>query len=101
MLKLPCLFGSEPEHEIRGKFVCVAFDSLVESFGRQPIDSRQVRIEHYFLSTNFVNECLKLWHASSDRFIQHGKLMLEIIERSFRSQFATLETSVINENRGS
>jgi hypothetical protein len=71
MLKLPCLFGSKPEHEIRGKFLCVVFDSLVESLGRNAVDARQVRIEHYFLPTNFVNERLKLWHASSDPFIRN------------------------------
>jgi hypothetical protein len=61
MSKTPYLFGGKSEHEIRRKFVDVTFDSLVESFGRYPIDTRYVGIEHYTLAANFVNERLQRW----------------------------------------
>ena len=68
--------GIDPSRMMPGTGCC-----SIQRSRRGSVNASQVRIEHYFLATNLVNQRFQLWQPSSERFRRHEQLMARTLGR--------------------
>src|SRR5207244_1387459 len=91
----PFILG-ELKHEILGKAIPIAFHGAVQRLCLNAVDRREIGVQHYAFTADFVNESTKLITRKFVRRLWHRATKL-LKTFPMRSRFAQVNSSLLSD----